>query len=174
MTLSIIRHLSLVVLLSMVTPSLLSAQINCENDNPALQAMGKVKVTFERADDTTMTVEAKHASDVVTRAAGFQRVCAERIATTLILFTFDTDTTPQFHMNNVVAPLDIAFIDKEGRIESVQLMQTYSLLLIDKPRYGPARPIVAALEAHDGFYAKHNIDTKAKVTWELVDKNLND
>lgn len=142
----------------------------CENDNSALQAMSLVKVTFTRADGSTFEVEAKHANTDRTRAAGFQGVCPERVNTTLILFEFNNDLVPQFHMNNVVAPLDIAFIDKDSKVESTQLMNTYSLLLRSKPLYSPSRPIIAALEAHKGFYLKHNIDASSLITWESIEK----
>lgn len=148
---------------------LLTFSQECENDNAALQAMGTVKLTITRSDGSLFTLDAKYANNSETRAAGFQHVCAERIATTLILFEFSSLLQPSFHMNNVVAPLDIAFIDKDGSVESTQRMSTYSILLRDKPLYSPSRPVVAALEAHDGFYAEHNIDSSSRITWAVLE-----
>lgn len=141
----------------------------CENDNAGLRAMALVKVTFSRIDGSSFSVDAKYANNDRTRAAGFQRVCAERVDSTLILFEFDNPLMPRFHMHNVVVPLDIAFIDQDSEIESIQLMNTYSLLLREKPLYGPSRPIIAALEAHKGFYQKHSLDSSSKISWELID-----
>ena len=162
-----------IVFLLVFSSSQLFAQ-QCENDNAALQSMGRVNVTFTRADGSSFELEAKYANDSLTRAAGFQRVCPERVESTLILFEFEDAMTPQFHMNNVVAPLDIAFIDENGRVESTQLMNIYSLLMVSTPLYSPSRPVIAALEAHKGFYQQHNIDVSSKISWEVVagqDKN---
>ena len=141
----------------------------CENDNEALRAMQSVNVTFTRSDGSSFSLEAKYANNDRTRAAGFQSVCAERIKSTLILFEFERAIKPSFHMNNVVAPLDIAFIDQDGSVESTQVMNTYSLLLRSKPLYSPSRPVIAALEAHKNFYQKHNIDSSSRISWELIE-----
>jgi len=154
---------------SLFAVPLLAFSQECENDNAALQAMGTVKLTITRSDGSLFTLDAKYANSANTRAAGFQHVCVERIETTLILFEFNSPLQPSFHMNNVVAPLDIAFIEKDGSVESTQRMSTYSILLRDKPLYSPSRPVVAALEAHDGFYAQHKIDTSSRITWMAVE-----
>jgi uncharacterized membrane protein (UPF0127 family) len=139
--------------------------ILCEKDNDSLQAMPAVSVTFTREDGSTYELQAKLADNNATRAAGFQRVCEQTIEATPILFAFHQRVMPRFHMNNVVAPIDIAFIDESGAIESIQAMQPYSLVSRDKPLYGPKRPIVLALEAHKGFYRKHDLDLKTTVAW---------
>ena len=90
-------------------------------------------------------------------AQGFQFTCEETINTTNILFDFSRPTVPSFHMNNVVAPLDIAFINKVGEITDIYLMKTYRLFEIDKPTYRPSKPALYAFEAHAGFFIEHNI-----------------
>lgn len=138
---------------------------NCELDNEALQAMPVIELTLSRKDGSQHRVPAKLADNNRTRAAGFQRVCAETIEAMPILFVFQRESAPNFHMNNVVAPIDIAFIDKRGRLESIQAMKPYSILQRKKPLYSPNRPVLYALEVHPGFYDKHDISLGDKMTW---------
>jgi len=140
-------------------------ELQCELNNPALQAMPPLTIEFSREDGSVYRVSGKLADNNTTRAAGFQRVCYSTIEASPILFSFDNELMPKFHMNNVVEPLDVAFIDKNGRIESIQLMKTYVVGALNNPLYGPNRPIVAVFEAHKGFFAKHNLDLKTKVAW---------
>jgi len=138
---------------------------SCEVDNAALQSMPVIQVTLSREDGSEYTVPAKLADNNANRAAGFQRVCASTIAAMPILFVFQQEQVPNFHMNNVVAPIDIAFIDKKGRIESIQSMKTYSMLQRKKPLYSPKRPVLYAFEAHPGFFDEHEISHTSKMTW---------
>jgi uncharacterized membrane protein (UPF0127 family) len=146
---------------------------NCQVDNSSLQLMPVVKVSFEQRDGSVYKTKARLANNHKTRAAGFQRVCASTIAAMPILFVFQSEAQPKFHMHNVVAPIDIAFIDKGGRIESVQAMQPYSQLSVKKPLYGPDRPVVAAFEAHPGYFKKHNISIESHFSWNKPEKTVN-
>ena len=92
----------------------------CELTNKALESMPLVEVTFHRADQSSFSIKAKLADDLYTRAAGFQRVCEETIADMPILFQFERLQKPSFHMNNVVAPIDIAFIKPSGEIDVIR------------------------------------------------------
>ena len=145
-----------------------SPAIECEVDNAALQAMYLSTVSFKSDSpekQTTKSVSVKTADNNATRAAGFQRVCASTIAETPILFLFSAPVVPKFHMNNVVAAIDIAFIDEHGKIESIHAMQPYSLLLLNKPLYSPKSPVVAALETRPGFYSDNNLAVGDTVQW---------
>lgn len=138
---------------------------NCELDNAALQAMPIIEVTLSRDDGSQHSVPAKLADNNMTRAAGFQRVCAATIEAMPIMFVFQREAMPSFHMNNVVAPIDIAFIDKNDRVESIQAMKPYSMLQRKKPLYSPNRPVLYAFEVHPGFFDKHEIALGDKITW---------
>ena len=139
---------------------------DCEVTNDALVAMTKSEVSVTKKNGEIHTFVVKTAENNHTRAAGFQRVCAETIASEPILFVFERVFVPSFHMNNVVAPIDIAFIDEHGRIESIQAMQPYVLISRHKPLYSPETPVNAALEARPGFYSDHGIEVGALVVWE--------
>ena len=138
---------------------------NCELDNSHLQAMPIVNVRFTRPNGSSFSSKARLANNDTTRGAGFQRVCASTIQAMPILFAFNREALVKFHMNNVVAPIDIAFIDKQGRIESFQAMQPYSLIAIKKPLYGPKRPVMYAFEAHPGYFKQHELPLKSRFSW---------
>ena len=156
---------SLIVLLALLTSSCVHAQQACETDNVRLQSMPLIDVTLTRADGSHHTMPAKLANNNANRAAGFQRVCESTIEAMPILFVFEREDKPSFHMNNVVAPIDIAFIDKSGGVESIQSMKPYSLIELKKKLYSPKRPVLYALEVHKGFFAKHTISNRSTMTW---------
>jgi uncharacterized membrane protein (UPF0127 family) len=111
-------------------------------------------------------VKVRVADNKRTRAAGFQKVCEKTIRKHPILFEFDSPILPAFHMHNVVAPLDIAFIDESGIIDSIQTMLPYVQGRLEKPLYSPKGNIVAALEAHKGYFAQNNIDLSTRIYWK--------
>ncbi len=141
----------------------------CEVDNASLRAMPLITVELSREDGTTHRMLAKLASTNATRAAGFQRVCAETIAAMPILFEFEVEQMPGFHMNNVVAPIDIAFIKQGGRIESIQSMQPYSVLQLEKKLWRPKQPVKYALEVAPGFFDKHGLSRDSTMSWKRAD-----
>ena len=145
------------------------ASIECQKDNEDLRAMPLGMVEFTRVDGSKYTVQVRVADNSKTRSAGFQYVCAETIAQLPILFLFESVVRPSFHMNNVVAGIDIAFIRPDYTIDSIQKMHPYVLIMLNKPLYSPSSDVIAALEAHPGFYQKNNIDLTAKVSWQKAE-----
>lgn len=139
----------------------------CQLDNPALQSMASATVTFERGSQAPLSIDVRLADNAMTRAAGFQWVCASVIADKPILFLFDRPRRPSFHMHNVVAPIDIAFIRSGGEIDTIHQMQPYSIMSIEKPLYSPQGLVIAALETQPDFFQKHNIDKKTRIVWSI-------
>ena len=80
-------------------------------------------------------------------AAGFQCATPQEIERNLILFDFGREIATQFHMQNVPAALDIAFIKGDGRIFSILRMEPSATAL-----YGPMGDFRFALEARKGFF----------------------
>ncbi len=156
---------SLFFLLALLTVSYGHAQVDCETDNVRLQSMPLIDVTLIREDGSRYTMPAKLADNNPNRAAGFQGVCESTIESMPILFVFEREALPNFHMNNVVASIDIAFIDKSGDVESIQSMKPYSLIELKKKLYSPKRPVLYALEVHKGFFDQHDISLGSKMTW---------
>ena len=152
-----------------------SAKPACEVDNPSLKAMPLIEIELVRKDGSKHAVPARLANTNATRAAGFQRVCASTIAAMPILFEFNKEHIPSFHMNNVVASIDIAFIKKSGQFESIQAMHPYSIMDLKKRLWSPKQPVKYALEVHPGFFEEHNLDLHSRLSWEnSTEKNASD
>jgi uncharacterized membrane protein (UPF0127 family) len=90
--------------------------------------------------------------------AGFQNISAEVIEKSLILFVFPAELVTRFHMRNVLAPLDIAFIGSDGDILDIQQMSPDTGSNGPGLRtYGTNQPFRYALEAHAGYFREHRI-----------------
>ena len=147
--------------------SVANAGIECQEDNAALRSMPLIDVTFTRKDGSTFEVESRLANNNQTRSAGFQYVCKQTIAAKPILFVFDHVSTPTFHMHNVVAAIDIAFIRPDSSIDSIQKMHPYVLIQVDKPLYSSKGDVIAAFETYPDFFKVYNVDLDATVSWQL-------
>ena len=100
----------------------------------------------------TLALRVKAADTPDRQAGGFQCATPEEIQRNLILFDFGEEIVTQFHMRNVPAPLDIAFVKADGRIFSILRMDPSPSRL-----YGPMGPFRYALEARAGFYESQGI-----------------
>jgi len=156
------------VLLSGLLVSGCAVARTCETDNAALQQMLPGKVSLQRADGVTVTFPVKIANNNRTRAAGFQRVCESTIEEIPILFLFDRAVVPSFHMNRVVAPIEIAFISADGSIDSIHHMQPYVQGSQRRPLYSSKAPIIAALETGRKFYQEHEVSLSDKISWQFL------
>jgi uncharacterized protein len=99
-----------------------------------------------------VTWQVKWAREPAQHHAGFQCATPGEIRETLILFDFGTEVLTAFHMQNVPAPLDIAFAKADGRIFAILHMDPSPAAL-----YGPLGPFRYALEAPAGFFAAHDV-----------------
>jgi len=97
------------------------------------------------------------------QAFGFQYACPETVKDNQILFVFASSFVPQFHMNNVFAPLDIAFIDETGKIVNIQQMQVYTDLGA-QVLYSPNVKVKYALEAREGYFKELGIQVGDHLT----------
>ena len=134
-----------------------SAAKNCQVWPEILRNMPVSKGRFVTVAGVETLVMFRLANTNERLAQGFQFTCIETINSTNILFDFSRLVIPSFHMNNVVSPLDIAFIDDSGQIVNIYLMKTYRLLDLKKPTYRPSKPVLYAFEAKAGFFTKHGI-----------------
>jgi uncharacterized membrane protein (UPF0127 family) len=116
--------------------------------------------TIELVNDAgqVLPVVARIADEPQEQAAGFQFIAPEVIAHSQILFVFADDRLSRFHMRNVEAPLDIAFIASDGTFLDIELMQPDpSPPGRFQHLYGPDRPFRLALEARAGFFKEHQL-----------------
>jgi len=70
-----------------------------------------------------------------------------------MLFVFEHPQYMSFWMRNTFIPLDIAFIDADGRIVDIQSMAP----LDETKQYISAAPALYALEVNQGWFKKHGI-----------------
>jgi uncharacterized membrane protein (UPF0127 family) len=123
----------------------------CPRWRNAFAAMPTKMLTIQ-AGAKTLAVRVKAADNPERQAGGFQCATPEEIQRNLILFDFGEEIATQFHMKNVPAPLDIAFIKADGRIFSILRMEPSPTRL-----YGPMGTFRYALEARADFYEKQGI-----------------
>ena len=105
-----------------------------------------------QAGTRTLALRVKMADSGERQAGGFQCATPDEIKRHLILFDFGKEIFTQFHMQNVHAALDIAFIKGDGRIFAILKMDPSPTEL-----YGPLGEFRYALEAHAGFFASQGI-----------------
>ena len=127
------------------------ADAECPRWREAFRGMPSRTARIDSAD-RRLTVAVKLADTDERRAAGFQCATAEEIRASVIVFDFDQEVLTQFHMQNVPAPLDIAFAKADGRIFAILRMAPSPTAL-----YGPLGPFRFAIEARAGFFASRGI-----------------
>jgi uncharacterized membrane protein (UPF0127 family) len=123
----------------------------CRRWRAAFAGMPERTVRVE-AGRRTVRLRVKMAETPEQQAGGFQCATPEEIQRALILFDFGHETLTQFHMQNVPAPLDIAFAKADGRIFAVLRMDPSPTAL-----YGPLGAFRYAIEARAGFFAARGI-----------------
>ena len=123
----------------------------CPRWRDAFAGMPTRMVTIQ-AGAKTLALRVKSADSTERQAGGFQCATVEEIQRHLILFDFGQEITTQFHMNNVPAPLDIAFVKADGRIFSILRMDPSPTSL-----YGPMGAFRYAIEARAGFFESQGI-----------------
>jgi len=134
-----------------------SAWADCQKSTVALDSMAETGITLQGPGDRSVELTARVADDNRERAGGFQYICPQTINMTSIYFEFDRAYRPSFHMHNVEAPLDIAFVDPHGVILDIQRMEPYTLGATHFRYYSPPGAVVAALETRAGYFEEKGI-----------------
>lgn len=159
----------LLALSMLVTPGA-GAGEPCGSELDGWRAM--TPATIELVDDRgrALFLEARIADDHDERAAGYQHVCPEVIARTAILFVFRKPLSGRFHMQNVYAPLDIAFFDGTGLMVDRETMRPEPPGFPGQPSYyGSRLPYLYALEIPAGFLDAHRLSPgKARLLLESL------
>lgn len=135
----------------------LIAGADCLPTTRALENMTSAELVLSAPGQQSVTLAVRVADDHRERAAGFQYICPDTIDGTAIYFVFERLRRPSFHMRNVKAPLDIAFIDGDGVIVDIQRMEPYVLGARQHETFSPPGEVAAALEVGAGYFAEHGI-----------------
>ena len=75
-----------------------------------------------------------------------------------MLFTFDESGEKLFHMKNTTIPLDIAFINKDGIIESIKELHPLNPIPISSDSN-----VLYALEVNRGWFLENNVSVGDKI-----------
>lgn len=121
--------------------------------------MALAKIKFVNNDGQTIEFEMKIADEIEEQTMGFQHVGEGVIEKALILFVFSEERSTSFHMQNVVAPLDIAFIAADGTIIDIVRMEPDPSKTVATKLYGPKdnQAFKYALETRTGFFNEHKL-----------------
>ena len=84
-----------------------------------------------------------------------------------MLFVFDRVAQQSFHMSHTTIPLDIAFIDEEGCIESIKELTP----LRREPVYSNAQ-VLYALEVNRGWFSENEVKVGDKIIDFEVNENI--
>ena len=84
-----------------------------------------------------------------------------------MLFVFDRVAQQSFHMSHTTIPLDIAFIDEEGCIESIKELTP----LRREPVYSNA-PVLYALEVNQGWFAENEVKVGEQIIKDEINENI--
>ena len=135
-------------------------------DEPAepLVAYDTVRVRVETdADTIALSVELAE-TDAQRRNGLMERTALPADAGMLFVYPEARDSTAGFWMYRTLIPLDIAFLDDDGRILDIQSMKPCES---PNPRvcrlYGPGVPFSAALEMNEGWFAAHGVEPGDRV-----------
>ncbi|MBO6102644.1 MAG: DUF192 domain-containing protein [Opitutales bacterium] len=85
-----------------------------------------------------------------------------------MLFVADAPKMASFWMKNTLIPLDIAFIDPEGRILQISKMHPHSL----EPVRSVSDRVLFCLEMNGGWFEKNKISTGSKLDTAMLQKAL--
>jgi uncharacterized membrane protein (UPF0127 family) len=124
---------------------------------PEFRKMAEAEILIETEAGQEIKLTVRVADEQDERLAGFQHIGRKVIAQSFILFVFPQEISGKFHMRNVVAPLDIAFIKADREIFSILRMDPGPEL------YGPEGAFEYALEAPAGFFAKRGIGVGSRL-----------
>ena len=84
-----------------------------------------------------------------------------------MLFVFDRVAQQSFHMSHTTIPLDIAFINEEGYIESIKELTP----LRREPVYSNA-PVLYALEVNQGWFAENEVKVGDQIIKDEINENI--
>jgi len=161
-----LRLSAILTIVALISLDACAARSSCVPTTAELAKMADAQVRFSAGEGAEITFPIKIADDNAELAAGFQHICPKDVEGTAIWFQFPVANHSAFHMHNVHAPLDIAFLDESGRVMEIQRMETYSLVSIRPTLYRPDRPYHSALETAAGRLATLGIQPGMKATVE--------
>lgn len=142
-----------------------------DTDEPALDALPPLHPDVDVLDRTEVTIRSD-AGEVVVQARVAAAPAEQQRGLMHVpdlpdgvgmLFTFDADRDGGFWMKDTLVPLDIAFIDRDGRIVAILAMDPCEA--DPCPVYTPEERYRSALEVPQGWFADQGVAVGDDVTW---------
>ena len=84
-----------------------------------------------------------------------------------MLFVFEEAGEKSFHMTNTTIPLDIAFINQDGVIESIKELKP-----LDETHVFSDAKVLYAIEVNRGWFAENNVNVGDRILQSLKDELL--
>lgn len=112
--------------------------------------------------DTALLVAVADSTDE--RTQGLSGTTALPLGTGLF-FVFESDNRPGFWMKDMLFPIDIIWISREGKVVGIEenvSPSTYPTV------FRPSEAVRYVLEVPAGFSAKNNIEKSVKISVEMV------
>lgn len=134
-----------------------SAQSPAERSHAIWAAMPEAVLHIVERDGEEHHLTVRVADEGAARAQGMQNLPARVIRDTPIWFVFERAQRVGWHMNNVAIPLDIVYVNAEGRVIGRERMEPGG------SGYGLDRPISAALELAAGQADRYGLEQGASV-----------
>ncbi len=122
-------------------------------------------ITFMNADNDNITLTAELASTATQRQIGLMGRTSLG-ADEGMLFVLPTPMVTTFWMKNTLIPLDMIWVDENGKIIDIQ--QAEPCLTATCPSYTPPGPVKFVLETNQGWAQSHSIDSSATIYWPSV------
>jgi uncharacterized membrane protein (UPF0127 family) len=124
----------------------------CPRWRKAFREMPARTLVIQTAQGLRTQLPARAAAVDEARWAGLQCASVDEIRNTVVRFDFGREVLGAFHMQNVPAALDIAFVKASGRIFSILRMDPSPTAT-----YGPMGAYRYAIEARAGFFKELGI-----------------
>ena len=157
------RHLC-VVLAAVAAATLSSFTCRADGDDPASRGVPplvRFDTTGVRIETPTDTFEMRVelAESEAQRTHGLmERSSLPADAGMLFVYPDAQDPDYGFWMYRTLIPLDIAFLDEEGRIVAIRSMEPCTSVYVRQcPSYEPGVPYASALEVNRGFFEERGV-----------------
>jgi uncharacterized protein len=164
--------LLLVICNSMLTASAAQSNNNNNNTNPILKAIQedpstdskylKAKVTVKGLE---LNADVPITSELMAKGLAVKNQLKENEA---MLFVFEDSAKHSFWMKDMKFPIDIIWLDSDGKIVHIEENLEPCPLVFVCPGYAPNADSQYVLETVAGFTQRHNISVGTNIDFELV------
>lgn len=151
----VLRWVTFVVflaVLAVVSWSVISQSAARYRTTPEFRKMGQVDITLVNDEGDLIKLEVRVADEDDERSAGFANIGEGVIRRTVILWMINRETTIDFKTQEVEAPIELAYLNGEGKVLGIQNGKPFA------PEPIPfGIPFQFVLEAPAGYFAQRQI-----------------